>query len=84
MSRISEWIADFKEKQIKKRQQHVIEDSKNVVQIKEHNGEVWLVHHHTLICPMSRFKNDDVIECLNDLRNLYIVQVETELKKNWQ
>lgn len=82
MSVISKWISERKEKLNVKRHQRIVASANEIFQIKEHGGEIWFVYNHTLICPMTMFREESIVECLKDIRRLYVERIEEEIRTN--
>lgn len=82
MNIISKWILERKEKLNAKRHQRIVASANEIFQIKEYGGEIWFVYNHTPICPMTMFKEEAIVECLKDMRKLYIERIEEEIKTN--
>ena len=47
------------------------QDAREIFQIREHNGEIWLTHCGSLVCPCSML-NVEPVEALREMRGLYV------------
>ena len=82
MSVISKWISKRKEKLNVKRHQRIVECANERIQVKEYGDEIWFVYNNTPICPMTMFREEAIVECLKDIRRLYIERIEEEIRTN--
>lgn len=64
IKRLKEWHAKWSK-------ETAIKDSKSMFQVREYNGELWLTHGESLICPCSYFK-EDYAKVLHKVRESYI------------
>lgn len=48
------------------------ETARELYQITEHDGQIWLTYNDNLICPMAMFEEKDAVCVLLDLRNIYV------------
>lgn len=53
------------------------QESKDIYQIKEYDGEIWLTYNGALICPMALF-SEKPIEVLSKIRESYVKRNTTE------
>lgn len=65
-------ISKLKAKQENSREQRIQALAKEVFQVKEHEKELWFVHHGNLFCPCKMICNEEkIVEYLNKFRELY-------------
>lgn len=48
------------------------ETARELYQITEHDGRIWLTYNDNRICPMAMFEEKDVVDVLLELRSLYV------------
>ena len=82
MNIISKWISEREEKLNVKRHQRIVECANERIQVREYGGEIWFVYNNTPICPMTMFREESIVECLKNIRCLYIERIEDEIKTN--
>lgn len=73
-----EWYENLKRKYRVRMIQRYIDGSRQVYQIKEHDGELWITMNEALCIP-CRMLNGEPIETLNKLRELYVEQLKSRL-----
>lgn len=68
---IKQWFAERKEH----RSIRMLEHAKEVFQLKEYMGKIWLTYNGGLVCP-SDMISGDIIERLNEMRCMYAARNE--------
>ena len=48
------------------------ETARELYQITEHDGQIWLTYNGNRICPMAMFEEKDAVCVLLNLRNIYV------------
>ena len=70
-----EWLRCCKTRHDKRKHEFGVlqatEIAKELFQIREHNGELWLTYNANLVCPMAMFQMPDV-EAIITMRDLYV------------
>lgn len=73
-----EWIkksySDYKENSRQDRMQMIIEKSRDMYQVKEFDGALWLTFNGQYVCPCSMLKGE-AIESLSEMRSLYVTKI---------
>lgn len=55
------------------------EEARQIYQIKEFNGELWITYNGALICPTDMLAGDDSVKALQEIRELYVDRNATEV-----
>ena len=55
------------------REKNLLAKSKEVYQLQEYMGEIWLIHNGGLVCP-QKMLNGNIIDVLNEIRCMYIAR----------
>lgn len=65
------------ERQVEEDRHEAIVKSKELFQLKESEGDVWITYDGNLVCPESML-NCDAVEAVKKMRELYIRRYEAE------
>lgn len=68
---LKRWIKNQKQKQNEYKELQTKEDAENLIQVREHNRELWFTYNNHLVCPMDMFK-DSTIDAICKIREFYI------------
>lgn len=76
MKRIIEWWRKREQRKRKEEDEYnklsIIQKASELFQICEHNGQVWFTHDGRLVCPVTMFKEDNPVNALASIRELFI------------
>ena len=68
---IKNWLNRKKKKRQEYKSLQLNDDANSLIQVKEHNQELWLTYNCHLVCPMDMFKGE-TIDVICKIRSLYI------------
>jgi len=62
---------NYKENKRDKRKADVVKHSKDLYQLQEYNGEVWMTYDGHLVCPTTMLV-DEAVVAIEKMRDMYI------------
>lgn len=72
MKTIKDFIERIRIKLFKREERTYIKQSKQIYQICEYDGDLWLTTNNLLVCPVSFFHSDDFLSLLKAIRDKYV------------